>query len=151
MVSNESQGSPIEFVFFYDPQGQGTRPTGVTSTTVMTSSPSHMPVQQTPSVSLRGISSGYQTTVDYNACQMKSVFIPTSSPFDASSSIRSQTTTLIGDGGDAQNDPLLGGSIDSIDNKQVRELGLQILQSMESSECGLLFILQKPSQLNQSA
>lgn len=46
--------------------------------------------------------------------------MPTSSPYDASSSARSPTSGMLGDGGDLQNDPLLGGSIDSVDNRQVR-------------------------------
>lgn len=77
-----------------------------------------MPAQHPPPVSLRDISSTYQSTVDYNACQLKSVFVPSSSPYDESSSIRSQSSPLLGDGGDVH-DPLLGGSIDSIDKQQV--------------------------------
>ena len=98
---------------------QGARPVGGTCSTVVTSSSSHIPTQQTPPISLRGISSPYQNTVEYNACQMKSVFVPTSSPYDESSSIRTNSSPLLGDGGDVHNDPLLGGSIDSLDNKQV--------------------------------
>ncbi|XP_027162038.1 beta-amylase 7-like isoform X1 [Coffea eugenioides] len=100
-------------------RSQGARPVGGTCSTVVTSSSSHIPAQQTPPISLRGISSPYQNTVDYNACQMKSVFVPTSSPYDESSSIRTNSSPLLGDGGDVHNDPLLGGSIDSLDNKQV--------------------------------
>lgn len=88
----------------------------------MTSSSSQIPAQHTSPTSLRGISPGYRNTVDYNSGHMKGIFVPTSSPYDTSSSVRSQTSAMIGDGGDLQNDPLLGGSIDSVDNRQARYL-----------------------------
>lgn len=81
-----------------------------------------MPPQQTPPVSLGGISSSYQSTVEYNACQMKDIFVPSSSPYDVSSSAPSQTPAMVGEGLDAQNDPLIGASMDAVDNRQVKGL-----------------------------
>ncbi|GER46393.1 beta-amylase [Striga asiatica] len=102
-------------------RSQGTRPiTGAPSTAVQPLSP-QMPAPHTSPTALRGISPGYRNTVDYGASHMKGVFVPVSSPYDGSSSARSQTSAMIGDG-DLQNDPLLGGSIDSIDNRQARLL-----------------------------
>ncbi|KAL8541190.1 hypothetical protein ACS0TY_002448 [Phlomoides rotata] len=100
-------------------RSQGTRPAGAAPNTAVTSSSSQMPAQHSSPTSLRGISPGYRNTVDHNSSHMKGVFVPTSSPYDASSSARSPTSAMIGDGGDLQNDPLLGGSIDSVDNRQV--------------------------------
>lgn len=87
---------------------------------VVTSSSSHVPSQQPPPVSLKGVASGYGSPLEYNACPMKDVFIPSSSPYDLSSSSRSKTS-MLGDGGEAQRDnfPMIGGSIDSINEKQV--------------------------------
>lgn len=101
---------------------QGMRTTGAAQNTALTSSSSQMPVQHTSPNSLRGISPGYRGTVDYNASHIQGVLAPTSSPYDASSGARSQTSAMIGDGGDLQSDPLLGASIDSADNRQVRLL-----------------------------
>ncbi|KAG8363318.1 hypothetical protein BUALT_Bualt19G0009900 [Buddleja alternifolia] len=100
-------------------KSQGTRPTGGAPNMAVTSPSSHMPAQHTSPTSLRGISPGYVNTVDYDTSHMKGVFVPTSSPYDASSAARSQSSALVGDGGDLQNDPLLGGSIDSGQTKQV--------------------------------
>lgn len=78
-----------------------------------------MASQQTPSASLRGVASGYRSPLEYNACQTKGVFMPTPPPYDLSSSSRSQTS-MAGDG-EAQRDnhPLIGGSMDNVDEKQV--------------------------------
>lgn len=118
LVSNESEEN-INLVYIIYCL-QGSKPSCRKSNIVVTSSPSEMPVSQTPPVSLIAFSSGYRNKVDYDACQLGSVFVSTASPFVASPIIRSQTTTLIGDGGDAENDPLLQGSIDSTENRQVR-------------------------------
>lgn len=67
---------------------------------------------------------GYRSVVDYNSGNLKGAFVPTSSPYDVSSGTRSQTSVMIGDGGELPNDPLLGGSIDSADNRQVTVLAL---------------------------
>ncbi|XP_059634168.1 beta-amylase 7-like isoform X2 [Cornus florida] len=98
-------------------RSQDTRTTGGMSTTVVTSSSSHMSLEQPPPASMKGISSGHQSFVEYNA-SMKSVFVPTSSPYDVSSSARSQTSGFLGDEG-IENHPLVGGSMDTVDNKQV--------------------------------
>ncbi|GFY92564.1 beta-amylase 7 [Actinidia rufa] len=99
---------------------QGTRPAGGTSATPLTSASSHVPMQQNPSASLRGICSGNKSSVEYNACHMKGVFVPTSSPYDVSSSSRSQTAVMVAAGGEgAQNYPLIAGSMDTVDNRQV--------------------------------
>ncbi|XP_049350998.1 beta-amylase 7-like isoform X1 [Solanum verrucosum] len=100
-------------------QPQGTDTAGGTPTTMVTSSSSHIPTQHTPPGSLKGVPSGFQNTDDQSACQMKSVFVPTSSPYDSSSTARSQTSAMVADGLDTQNDPFLVGSVDSID-KQVK-------------------------------
>lgn len=113
LVSNESEEN-INLVYIIYCL-QGSKPSCRKSNVVVTSSPSEMPVSQTPPVSLIAFSSGYRNKVDYDACQLGSVFVSTASPI-----IRSQTTTLIGDGGDAENDPLLQGSIGSTKNRQVR-------------------------------
>jgi len=80
--------------------------------------------QQTPSSSLRGVASSYRSPLEYSACQTKGVFMPTPSPYDLSSTSRSQTS-IVGDG-EAQRDnhPLIGGSIDNADEKQVSNKGL---------------------------
>ncbi|KAL2330310.1 hypothetical protein Fmac_017891 [Flemingia macrophylla] len=101
-------------------QSQGQKPVGGNST-IVTSSSSHVASQQTPSASVRGVASGYRSPLEYNACQTKSVFMPNPSPYDISSSSRSQTS--MGDG-EAQRDnlPLIGGSIDNVDEKQIVDL-----------------------------
>lgn len=75
--------------------------------------------QQAPPTSLRGVSSGYRTSVEYNACRMKGVFMPTPSPYDLSSSARSQSSVMVGDGGEqTESLPLIVGSMEVVD-KQV--------------------------------
>ncbi|KAL3615654.1 Beta-amylase 7 [Castilleja foliolosa] len=106
-------------------RSQGTRLNAGAPNTALPPSSSHVPAQQHSSpTSLRGVSPVYMNTVDYNTTHTKGVFMPTSSPYDGSSGARAQTSAMVGDGAvDIQNDPLLGGSIDSIDNRQV--VGLQ--------------------------
>ena len=81
-------------------------------------------MEQTPPISLRGICSDYKSPVEYNAGHMKGVFVPSSSPYDVSSSARSQTSAMGGDGGAAENHPLIGGSMDSVENKLVLDSAL---------------------------
>lgn len=102
-------------------KSQGQMPAGGNSA-VVTSSSSHVPSQQPPSVSLKGVASGYGSPLDYNACPMKDVFIPSPSPYDLSSTSRSQTS-MVGDG-EAQRDnpPLIDGSIDTISEKQIADI-----------------------------
>lgn len=96
---------------------------------VMTPSSSHMVSQQTPAASLRGVTSGYQSSGEYNASSMKGVYMPNSSPYDLSSSTRSQTPPMVGDGGEQiESHPLIGGSMNTVDDKQV--LGLSFLDGM---------------------
>nr|GME17166.1 beta-amylase 7-like isoform X2 [Ipomoea batatas] len=85
---------------------QGTRATGP-STPVVTSPSLYMQAQNSQPASLRTISSGCQDTVGYNSVQMKSVFMPTSSPYDAPLSGPSQISSMVADGGGTQNDPFL--------------------------------------------
>ena len=102
------------------PPFQVSRPAGGTSTAVVTSSSPHLVQQQTPPTSLRGVSSGYRSSVEYNATPMKGVFVPASSPYDVSPSPRSHSAVVVQDrGGQAENHPLIGGSMDTVDDKQV--------------------------------
>ena len=112
-TSDESMENPNGNVFSL----QGSRPAGGTSAG-MTSSSSQMVSQQTPT-SLRGVSSGYRTSVEYNACSMKGVFMPTP-PYDLSSSARSQNSGMVGDGGEqTESLPLIAGSMEAVNDKQV--------------------------------
>lgn len=95
---------------------------------VVTPSSSHMVSQQTPAASLRGVTSGYQSSGEYNASSMKGVYMPNSSPYDLSSSTRSQTPPMVGDGGEHESHPLIGGSMNTVDDKQV--LCLSFLDGM---------------------
>lgn len=81
-----------------------------------------MASQQTPSPSLRGVASGHRSPLEYSAS--KGVFMPTPSPYNLSSTSRSQTS-IVGDG-EAQRDnrPLIGGSMDNADEKQVFSEGI---------------------------
>ncbi|MED6152906.1 hypothetical protein PIB30_096415, partial [Stylosanthes scabra] len=96
---------------------RGQRPTGGNSAVVTPSSP--VPSQPTPSASIRGVASGYRSSLEYNTCQTKGVFMPTPSPYDLSSSSRSQTS-MVGDGElQRENQPLVGsGSMDTVNEKQ---------------------------------
>lgn len=100
---------------------QGTRPAGGASATALTSTSSHVPVQQTPPASSRGICSDFKSSLDYT-CDMKGAFLPTSSPYDVSSSSQSQTAAIVGTGVAADNHPLMGGSMDTVNNKQVVDI-----------------------------
>lgn len=95
---------------------QDMRSVACTSNVVVTSSSSHLPLQSAP---LRGSSPDCQNIIDYDGCQMGSVLLPVSPPYDAPSSVQSLTSAFLGDEGDARIDPLLKSSIDSIGNKQV--------------------------------
>ncbi|XP_020218687.1 beta-amylase 7 isoform X4 [Cajanus cajan] len=117
LKTSVSEKLPHWNLFFSTLQGQ--KPVGGNSTIVTSSS--HVASQQTPSASLRGVASGYRSPLEYNACQTKGVLMPTPSPYDLSSSSRSQTS--MGDG-EAQRDnrPLIGGSMDNVDEKQIADL-----------------------------
>lgn len=94
---------------------QGPRPASVNSAAVS----SQMVSPQTPA-SLKGVTSGYRSSGELNACNMKGVFIPSSSPYDLPSSARSQNSSIVGDGGgQTDSHPLIGGSMDNVGDKQV--------------------------------
>lgn len=80
-----------------------------------------MPSQHPPSVSLKGAASGNRSPLEYNACPMKDVYIPSPSPslYDLSSSSRSQTSMIRDGKVQRDNPPVIGGSIDTINEKQV--------------------------------
>ncbi|XVE77136.1 hypothetical protein DITRI_Ditri13aG0037600 [Diplodiscus trichospermus] len=100
-------------------RSQGSRPAGGTSAG-MTSSSSQMVSQQTPPPSLQGVSSGYRTSVEYNACRMKGVFMPTPLPYDLSSNAHSRSPGMVGDGGEqTENLPLIAGSMEAVNDKQI--------------------------------
>lgn len=103
----------------YPSRSQGTKPAAVAPTTVVTSSSTQMPPQQMSPASLGGMSSSYQSTVEYNPCQMKDIFVPSSSPYDVTSNAPSQTSVLLAEGLDVQDDSIIGGSMDAVDNRQV--------------------------------
>ncbi|KAJ6344159.1 hypothetical protein OIU76_005809 [Salix suchowensis] len=101
-------------------RSQGSRPAGGTSAAV-TSSSSHLVSQPTtPPGSIRGVSPGHRTPVEYNSCRMKGVFIPNPSPYDQSASTQSQTPGMVGEGREqTESDPRVGGSMDTINDKQI--------------------------------
>ncbi|KAK9273427.1 hypothetical protein L1049_018237 [Liquidambar formosana] len=104
-------------------RSQGSRPAGGASTTVVTSSSSHMVSQQTPAASLRGVSPGHRSSVEYNTSRVKGVFMPSSSPYDLSSGAQSQTSAMMGDRGEqTENHPLIGASMDTVNDKQVVDI-----------------------------
>ncbi|KAL4323236.1 hypothetical protein GQ457_11G001330 [Hibiscus cannabinus] len=88
----------------------------------MTSSSSQMISQQTPSppTTLQGVSSGHHTTVEYNACRMKGVFMPTPSPYDLSSTAHAQSSGMVADGREqTERLPPITGSMEVIIDKQI--------------------------------
>ena len=101
---------------------QGVRTAVGASSTVATSSTS-LPLQQNQAASLRGISSACPIRMDNEACQMKGLYVPSSSAYDVSSSGRSQSSHMLGVEVevDGQDDPLIGVSVDTVSVRQVRE------------------------------
>lgn len=91
------------------------RPVTGASTTMATSSTS-LPLQQNQPPSLIGISS---MGIDNEACQMKGLFVPSSSGYDMSSSGRSQSSHMLGVEVDGQDDPLIGVSVDTVGRQVV--------------------------------
>ncbi|KAL5859754.1 hypothetical protein ACOSQ4_001050 [Xanthoceras sorbifolium] len=107
-------------------RSQGSRPAAGTSAMV-TSSSSLMVSQQAPTPSLRGVSPGYQSSVEYNTCRVKGVFMPTASPYDLSSSAPSQTSALVGDGVEQrESHSLIGGPMNTINDKQIVDIPLKL-------------------------
>lgn len=101
----------------------------------MATSSSHMGQQQIPPASLKGVGTGYQSSVEYNESRMKGVYMPNSSPYDISTSARSQTSPMMGDGGEqTESHPLIGDSINAIDDKQVVQLiCLKVISNLNQS------------------
>ncbi|KHG19614.1 Beta-amylase 7 [Gossypium arboreum] len=107
-------------------RSQGSRPAG-DSSAGLTSSSSEMLSQQAPPTSLQGVSSGYCALVEYNACHMKGVFMPTPAPYDLSSSGHSQSSGMVGNGGEqTESLPLIAGSMEVINDKQIIGLPLKL-------------------------
>lgn len=102
-------------------RSQGVRPAAGASSTVATSSTS-LPHQQNQAASLRGISSTCPIRMDNEACQMKGLFVPSSSAYDVSSSARSQSSHILGVEVDGQDDPLIGVSVDTVGGRQVVDM-----------------------------
>ncbi|PWA93190.1 beta-amylase 7 [Artemisia annua] len=102
-------------------RSQGARPAAGGSTAVLTS-PTSLPPQQNQAASLGGISSASQIRIDDEACQMKGLFVPSSSAYDVSSSGRSQSPNMLGVEIDGHDDPLMGVSVDTIDARQVVDM-----------------------------
>nr|DAD47367.1 TPA_asm: hypothetical protein HUJ06_017304 [Nelumbo nucifera] len=106
-------------------RNQGARPAGAPSNAAATSSSHMMPVQ-TPPASTKGVSSGFHSTVDYRSGRMKSVFMPTSLPYQRSSSTRSRTLGMVGDKGQRIENSLLGSGADTVDGDQVVDVPLKL-------------------------
>nr|TKS14540.1 hypothetical protein D5086_0000046140 [Populus alba] len=103
-------------------RSQGSRPAGGPSAAI-TSSSSHLVSQLTPPGSLGGVSPGHQTSVEYNSCCMKGVFIPNPSPYDLSASTQSQTPGMVGEGREqTESGPRDGGSMNTINDKQIVDI-----------------------------
>ncbi|CAK7348892.1 unnamed protein product [Dovyalis caffra] len=103
-------------------RSQGSRPVGGTSSAVTPTS-SHLVSQQTPPASLRGVSSGHRTLVEYTSCHMKGVYRPNPSPYDLSASTQPQTPAMVREGGEqTESNPHIGGSMDTINDKQVVDI-----------------------------
>ncbi|WCJ22796.1 beta-amylase 7 [Euphorbia peplus] len=99
-------------------RSQGSRPVGGTSAPATSSSSPLLP-QQAPSTAVRGVSPGYQTSVEYNSCRLKSVYVPSSS-YDPPTTTDLQTSVMMGDGGEqTENHPLVGSTFNIINDKQI--------------------------------
>ncbi|KAF7827059.1 beta-amylase 7 isoform X1 [Senna tora] len=96
-------------------RSQAQRP-AVGSSTVVTALSS----QQTKPTSLKGVTSSYRSPSEYNSSRMKGVFIPAPSSYDLASGFQSQTSSMVESGGEQRdNHPLIGGPMDSVDEKQI--------------------------------
>ncbi|XP_028770299.1 beta-amylase 7 [Neltuma alba] len=103
-------------------RSQGQRPAGGTST-VVTSSASHMASQQTTPTSLKGATSGCRSSSEYNASRLKGVFMPAPTPYDLTSGSQSQSSSMMGSGEEQRdNHPLIGCSMDNVDEKQIVDM-----------------------------
>ncbi|KAL8139179.1 hypothetical protein V2J09_005180 [Rumex salicifolius] len=109
---------------------QGNRPSSSASVQAATSTLNMVP--QNPSASLTEFTSGYQSTEEYNACQMaqmKGVFACSSPVFDVSAGSHSQLSSKVGDRGERmENDPFVASPMDNVHNKQVIGIPLKLQQ-----------------------
>ncbi|XP_077241866.1 beta-amylase 2, chloroplastic-like isoform X2 [Tasmannia lanceolata] len=105
-------------------RSQAARPAGAPSNSAITSPSSHMAPAQTPPATLRGVSSGFRSLVEYQPCRLKGVFVPNSaSAYDGS---RSRTAAMLGDRGErADNSPLIGSCMDTLDDKQLGVINMK--------------------------
>ncbi|KAK9103635.1 hypothetical protein Sjap_020889 [Stephania japonica] len=104
-------------------QPQGTRPTSVSM-----SSTSQM-IGTTPLASPRGVvssPSGGVRTSDFRPCGLKSMFVPSSLPYDSTTSaVPSRVVIVAGDGGIGErldNSPLISSCMDVVDDKQAIDI-----------------------------
>lgn len=103
-------------------RSQGQRPAGGTST-VVTSSASHMASQQATLASLKGATSGYRSSAEYNASRLKGVFMPAPSPYDLTQGSQSQSSSMMGSGEEQRdNHPLIGCSTHNVEEKQIVDM-----------------------------
>lgn len=75
--------------------------------------------QQTSPASLR-VSSGFQSSMEYDACNIKGLYVPSTLSYDLSASARSQASSVVGDVIEhTESHPLVCTSMDIVDRKQV--------------------------------
>ncbi|KAL9245379.1 hypothetical protein vseg_019040 [Gypsophila vaccaria] len=81
-------------------------------------SPQALP-QQTQAAPLKGAFTGFQSSVEYNTCQGKGVFVPVT-PYNVSSGKHSHTSSAVGSRVQgSNNNPLICSSVDTTDNELV--------------------------------
>ncbi|KAK4803408.1 hypothetical protein SAY86_003225 [Trapa natans] len=95
----------------YPSRSQGSRSVGAPSN-LATSPSSQMVPQQT--ASLRGLTSGFHSTVEYNASRMKGLFVPSPPP---------QTQSMVGDGEPTGGQAL---NVDILEGKQIIDMPLKL-------------------------
>ncbi|KAK9143750.1 hypothetical protein Syun_013150 [Stephania yunnanensis] len=110
-------------------RSQGTRPTSASM-----SSTSQM-MGTTPLASPRGVvssPSGGVRTSDFRPCGLKSVFVPSSLPYDSTTSnVPSRVGAMAGDGGIGErldNSPLISSCMDVVDDKQAMDISPKLLE-----------------------
>ncbi|OVA14036.1 Glycoside hydrolase [Macleaya cordata] len=108
-------------------RSQGSRP--ATSNAAMATLPTQIVSTQNTPASPRGVSpAGVRNSVDYSSGRLKSVFVPTPSPYDGTSSAQSRISTaaMVGDAGEkTDNSPLIGHCMDTVDND--KELNPEVM------------------------
>ncbi|KAK9749400.1 hypothetical protein RND81_02G123500 [Saponaria officinalis] len=109
-------------------RSQGSRGPGDPSTPAAVSCPQVLP-QQTQTAPFKGVLTGYQSSVEYNTCQGKGVFIPVTSPCDVSSSKHSHTSSTVGSRIEgSHNNPLISISVDTAGNKLVDDPPTRLIE-----------------------